>query len=360
MKQRMGLGLLLAVCWALPAGADSTRVVAGGVFGNWTRANSPYVIDGDVTVPVGQVLEIGAGVTVYFTGHYSFTVNGELSAQVKYPRRLKLRRSEQDRIRFTTDLVANPTGWAGIRFVDADASALADCIIEYGRATGEATARQGGAVFCANSAVSLANCMIRENRAQGPGGAIAAIGSEVSIANCEIAENSAGDHGGVIFASGGSLSLANVSLNNNTGGAIRVVDKSGLSLANCSISGNHGGGAQGGGINASDAEISVANCSINGNENGGIALLAKSELSVANCSIHHNRGAAQGGGLYCSASEATLVNCSINDNSAGGIYAVDASEIDLTNCSVRNNEGGQAIFRDGSSEITRVNVSADE
>ena len=102
-----------------------------------------------------------------------------------------------------------------------------------------------------------------------------------------------------------------------------MVDGTELSLANCAISGNRGGGAQGGGIMASGAEISLANCSISGNENGGIALLAKSELSVANCSIHRNRGAAQGGGIYCSGSEATLVNCSINDNSTGGIYAVD-------------------------------------
>ena len=360
MKQLWGLGLLLVLAATLPAHADSTRVMTGGVFGNWTRENSPYVIEGDVSVPAGQSLEINEGVVVYFTGHYTFTVNGELTADVKHPRRLRLHRNDEDLILFTTDLAVNPSGWGGLRFINAEESSLADCIIEFGRAMGEDAERQGGAIFLANSGLSLANCTIRKNMSAGPGGAIAALGSEVSIANCEISDNTAGENGGVIFAAGSDLSLANVSISENSGGALHVIDGTGLSLANCSISGNRGGGAQGGGISASRAEISVANCSINGNENGGIALLAKSELSVANCSILRNRGASQGGGIYCSGSEASLTNCSINDNSAGGIYAVDNSELDLTNCSVRNNEGGRAIYRDGTSEITRVNVSADE
>ena len=78
MKKLLGVGLLLALFGALPVHADSTRVVEGGVFGDWTKAHSPYVILGDVTVPAGQTLAIGMGVTVYFAGHYTLTVEGKL------------------------------------------------------------------------------------------------------------------------------------------------------------------------------------------------------------------------------------------------------------------------------------------
>ena len=58
--------------------ADTTWVDAGPVSGLWEAGGSPYIVRGDIQVPARKHLEIGAGVTVYFTGHCRVTVEGAL------------------------------------------------------------------------------------------------------------------------------------------------------------------------------------------------------------------------------------------------------------------------------------------
>ncbi len=52
--------------------------VSGLQSGTWSLTNSPYQIQGDITVPAGQVLTIEAGVVVQFAGFYRITVLGTL------------------------------------------------------------------------------------------------------------------------------------------------------------------------------------------------------------------------------------------------------------------------------------------
>ena len=58
--------------------------VSGNQAGTWTKANSPYVITGNITVPNGQTLTIEAGVEVQFSNGNNtvseFLVNGTLKA----------------------------------------------------------------------------------------------------------------------------------------------------------------------------------------------------------------------------------------------------------------------------------------
>ena len=56
-------------------------VVSGSVSGTWTKVNSPYVLDGAVTVPSGQILTLEAGVVIE-SSRYDFhiLVNGTLLA----------------------------------------------------------------------------------------------------------------------------------------------------------------------------------------------------------------------------------------------------------------------------------------
>lgn len=71
----------------------------------WTAAAGPYVVNGNVTVPIGVTLTIEPGTTVYFAQGTSLTVNGRLVAEG----------TENRRIRFTRQPGTAST-WGGIRF----------------------------------------------------------------------------------------------------------------------------------------------------------------------------------------------------------------------------------------------------
>ena len=58
----------------------TTNIEAGNVSGTWTKANSPYYINGEITIPNDSTLTIEPGVEVIFTGHYKFNVQGRLLA----------------------------------------------------------------------------------------------------------------------------------------------------------------------------------------------------------------------------------------------------------------------------------------
>jgi hypothetical protein len=69
---------MVALLLAFPApAAAATTIPAGDVSGTWTATNSPYLIDGDITVPAGQTLTIDPGVEVLFQSAYKLTEHGK-------------------------------------------------------------------------------------------------------------------------------------------------------------------------------------------------------------------------------------------------------------------------------------------
>ncbi len=54
--------------------------VSGNQSGQWSYDQSPYLVTGDVTVPLGESLTIEAGVTVEFSGDYQITAEGKMIA----------------------------------------------------------------------------------------------------------------------------------------------------------------------------------------------------------------------------------------------------------------------------------------
>lgn len=59
---------------------SQTNVPAGDVEGTWTAANSPYRIQGNVTIPSTSNLVIEPGVKVEFEGAYEIYVQGQIFA----------------------------------------------------------------------------------------------------------------------------------------------------------------------------------------------------------------------------------------------------------------------------------------
>ena len=111
---RFAVLALLLVIPALPAGAT---IIAGGNLINqtWTLAGSPYIVQGDVTIPAGAFLTIEAGVDVQFTStdaqsagidaaRVEMTVRGVLSVNGTGPSPVWLHAQSG----------SSPTTWVGI------------------------------------------------------------------------------------------------------------------------------------------------------------------------------------------------------------------------------------------------------
>lgn len=122
MKKIFTLLLLCCTCFV----ADATVFVSGNITTNttWTTANSPYIVNGNLTVDSGITLTIQPGVTVRVDSTYTFIVNGNMVAEG----------TASDTIKFTSNSV-NPLlhPWEGITInsgLSNDSSRLRYCRFE--------------------------------------------------------------------------------------------------------------------------------------------------------------------------------------------------------------------------------------
>ncbi|NLJ06508.1 MAG: hypothetical protein GX437_02440, partial [Sphingobacteriales bacterium] len=170
----------------------ATNVSAGNVSGNWTSAGSPYYINGDITVASGTVLNIGAGVSVEFTGAYSLTVIGQILATG----------TATSFVTFTT-YSSNTNGWKGIRFIGTtgDTSRFTYCKFSNGKVNytmANYYDQWGGAIYIQQfNKVVIQNCMFNNNAANF-GGAIATNYASPIISNSLFCNNHANTYGGAI------------------------------------------------------------------------------------------------------------------------------------------------------------------
>lgn len=195
---------------------SSTNIYSGNVSGTWNIAGSPYLINGDITIPKDSTLVVAPGVKIEFKGSYQFNILGQLLAIGKAKQFIQI--TADDSIR----------GWKGIRFdgisAKADSSKLIYCKISFGKAvSGSFNDKQGGALFIRRfSNLLVENCMISNNTAAYYGGAIACVyGSSPLFVNNVICNNQSNSIGGAfyLFANSNPKLINNTIVNNHSNSA---------------------------------------------------------------------------------------------------------------------------------------------
>ena len=377
--------LLLSLVWLIAIyGIASATDVSGDAWGEWTAANSPYNVVGELTVPTDSTLIIDPGVSVIFQGHYKFNV--ETSAT------LIAAGTESDSIIFTA--ADTSEGWWGIRFFSvSDSSKISYCLLEYGRATGAYPNFDGGAIYCAYSDLIISNNTVRNNSAYNGGGlffyyssstirdnsisgnstdyggggifgdhsnltirdnvisnnsalyrgaGLFCYYSDATIRDNTIINNTAVIYGGGIFCNSADPTISGNSVNNNSadkGGGI-YCERSNPTINDNIISYNSS--SSGGGIYCYDSDPPIRNNVISSNwvnHYGGGIYCYYSNPTIDDNTIVKN-SASVGGGIYCNYSRPTIMNNTINNNSAaggGGIYCEDRSNLTLRDNIISNN-----------------------
>jgi hypothetical protein len=220
----------------------------------------------------------------------------------------------------------------------------------------------GGGIRNDRSALSIRNCIIRENSSSGAGGGIYNDGSSgsaiLTIVDSSVTANI------VRFAGGG---IYNDALD---GHAI-------LSLWNSSVTNNSAaffdppfnGGGDGGGI-ASTGKMTLTNCTVSGNRAGvghpfpigdGGGIINFGTLKIIGSTINNNQSYGVGGGISNSGSgpssgsgPLTIINSTVNGNLAngqhdgkpwglgGGIFNFADSAVTFINSTLSNNSGAHS------------------
>ncbi|MBZ0265993.1 T9SS type A sorting domain-containing protein [bacterium] len=184
---------LIVVALIVSFGGISFAQLEGELSGTIETGN--YSVMGDCSISAGDSLLIEAGVTLFFEGPFSITVQGRLLADG----------SALNPILFT---VQNPEllqPWHGIEFSSsAEASLLKHCIVEYATSP---TVSGFGSLYVNRSNLRLLGCEFRSNEAI-LGGAIYVFAGSVEIDSCYFFENSASE-GGAIYAGASSIEITN-------------------------------------------------------------------------------------------------------------------------------------------------------
>jgi len=245
--------------------ASAQTHIPGGVLPDnsvWTTANSPYIIDGDVTIGQDSSLTIDPGVTVEFTSGTSMMVNGLLTADG----------TSGSQITFTSTASTPAAGdWGRIEFVNTTdpATILNYCVIEYGGAG----SRNTNLFYEAGSpTIHITNSTVRYSSGNG----VTIRTSQLQISGTTFYGNANwGVYGDAFLATGTMIS--NSTIRQNGTGGIRIPNNALLSVQNVTVDSNDVGIEIGIG-----SEATVTDCDITDNTRG------ITSLHDADPNIHNN------------------------------------------------------------------------
>lgn len=292
-----------------------TNIPAGPVSGTWNLAGSPYMVNGEIQIQAGNQLVIDPGVSVIFTGHYKFIINGRL---------LAIGGVGPGYITFTAQNAA--AGWHGLRFIDTyvngqDSSKVVYCVFHYGRATGTGSNYQGGAIYADNSSDLLIDNSILEYNSATTGGAIYLEDSDIVISNSIIQDNAASGAGGGVYLNNSDVYMSRVEILNNTA----YYDGGGINCFN------------------SDPVLDFVLLAYNQTQwnGGGISAYNYSDLDITNATISNNTAFQDGSGIACLYnSSVDLMNSILWDNATYELYASSTGIITIDYSDIQNGQQG--------------------
>lgn len=219
--------MLLVFFTLLQNSMADTQIPAGNVSGQWSLKNSPYLVNGEITIPNDSSLIIEAGVNVILTGSYQINIQGRIIAAG----------TENDTISFIAQDV--DSAWNGLKFQNTpatnDTSKLIYCKIRdvYVMQSGVIN---GGAISVKGfNKLLIAHCLITQNTITGDlhsaGAGLYIDSCSPLIANNIISYNAApkSHGGGVAIVTGSNPVFINniIFKNHATGGAgILIADNS--------------------------------------------------------------------------------------------------------------------------------------
>ena len=273
--------------------------LSGDLSGTLT-AGEYWVVE-NITVPAESELVIEPGVTFYFTGDYSFSVNGDLTAIG----------TASDSICFTHFESGNGEYWNAIGLQNGNSYRFEYCVFEY---AGQ------GAIFN-NALLELVHCSFRYNVGGEHGPCIAGHGAIALIDNCSFFQNIS-HHEGIVSiehtpAEDPAL-IINSSFIDNTAGAWGVI-------SSLSMDGSE--------------EIRIQNCVFRDNSGEITSAVGVHDgtLTVVGCEFSGN-SSWNAGGILCGADNNLIVNCTFVENSPCGIL-VDANATEINSCLFAYNVG---------------------
>ncbi len=191
----------------------------------------------------------------------------------------------------------------------------------------------GGAFYIVDSNLTVAECIIYENKAVAKGGALYVERSNVAISDSEINDNILeadigkkyySCYGAGIYATGYSnLTIRNCFIHHNlcpdSGGGLALLNGANVTVDKCNISGNNARWS-GGGVYSYYSSPTLTNCLINQNTcsdgNGGAVYITgyDSVFNMINCTLYGNTSNWSGGGIYGEETSPSILNCIIYGN----------------------------------------------
>jgi parallel beta-helix repeat protein len=302
----------------------ASTTVSGQITSNtiWTKADSPYIVTGNILVSQGATLTIEPGGIVKFDSGRLMQVDGELIA----------RGTQTESIVFTSNQPAPAPGdWGGIQFTDSSVDAIYDGEGNYisGSIMQYCTVEYGNGLDMRDSSLFIDHCTIRSNDGKG----IYVSRGSPRITN-NIITNHTSEGGGGIRIKGGEVIISGNTINDN------VEQYSGLPPI-----------IGGGGILVEDdAKVTINGNIINNNAayyGGGISI-CESTATISGNTISANWA---GGGIYIYGSwsmtywprKVTIIGNTIKNNSKYGIYA-GAGIVTISLNSIISNKGDGIYF----------------